>query len=48
MIHRQNLLIIFLNSLLMRKKKDEAPTKPAEPSDEVKLLTEIRDELKKK
>ena len=33
---------------LMRKKKDEAPTKPAEPSDEVKLLTEIRDELKKK
>lgn len=41
------LMIKGLNTL-MRKKKDEAPTKPAEPSDEVKLLTEIRDELKKK
>ena len=41
------LMIKGLNALL-RKKKDEAPTKPAEPSDEVKLLTEIRDELKKK
>ena len=41
------LMIKGLNTL-MRKKKDEAPAKPAEPSDEVKLLTEIRDELKKK
>lgn len=41
------LMIKGLNAL-MRKKKDEAPAKPAEPSDEVKLLTEIRDELKKK
>ena len=31
-----------------RKKEEEKPAKPAEPSAEVKLLTEIRDELKKK
>ena len=31
-----------------RKKKEEAPAKPAEPSAEVKLLTEIRDALKQK
>ncbi len=29
------------------KKKEEAPAAPPEPSDEVKLLTEIRDQLKK-
>ena len=33
---------------LSRKKKEEAPVKPAEPSAEVKLLTEIRDALKQK
>lgn len=33
---------------LARKKKEEAPAKPAEPSAEVKLLTEIRDALKQK
>lgn len=33
---------------LSRKKKEEAPAKPAEPSAEVKLLTEIRDALKQK
>ena len=31
-----------------KKKKEEEEAKPAEPSEEVKLLTEIRDELKKK
>ena len=31
----------------MKKKRDEAPAAPAEPSEEVKLLTEIRDLLKK-
>ncbi len=31
----------------MRKKQEEAPTAPPEPSDEVKLLTEIRDSLAK-
>ncbi|MFK7954971.1 MAG: large-conductance mechanosensitive channel protein MscL [Lysobacterales bacterium] len=30
----------------MKKKEEEAPEAPAEPSDEVKLLTEIRDSLK--
>ncbi len=29
------------------KKKDEAPAAPAEPSEEVKLLREIRDSVKK-
>ncbi|MGN1243962.1 MAG: large-conductance mechanosensitive channel protein MscL [Alloprevotella sp.] len=33
---------------LSRKKKEKAPVKPAEPSAEVKLLTEIRDALKQK
>ena len=31
----------------MKKKRDEAPAAPAEPSEEVKLLTEIRDLMKK-
>ncbi len=31
----------------MKKKEEEAPEAPPEPSDEVKLLTEIRDSLKK-
>jgi large conductance mechanosensitive channel len=30
----------------LRKKEEEAPAAPPEPSDEVKLLTEIRDSLK--
>jgi large conductance mechanosensitive channel len=30
----------------MQKPKSEAPTAPPEPSDEIKLLTEIRDTLK--
>ena len=31
----------------MNRKKEEAPAEPPQPSDEVKLLTEIRDALKK-
>jgi len=31
----------------MKRKQEEAPAPPAEPSDEVKLLTEIRDALRK-
>ena len=31
----------------MRKKEEEAPAAPPEPSDEVKILTEIRDSLAK-
>ncbi len=31
----------------LRRKKEEAPAAPPEPSDEVKLLSEIRDLLKK-
>ncbi len=31
----------------LKRKEEEAPAEPAEPSDEVKLLTEIRDSLKK-
>ena len=31
----------------MKKKEEEVPAAPAEPSDEVKLLTEIRDLLNK-
>ncbi len=31
----------------MKKKEEEAPAAPAEPSEDVKLLTEIRDLLKK-
>jgi large conductance mechanosensitive channel len=34
-----------INSL--KRKQDEAPAAPAEPSEEVKLLTEIRDALKR-
>jgi len=37
------IVVRLMNSL---KKKEPAPA-PAEPSDEVKLLTEIRDLLKK-
>jgi large conductance mechanosensitive channel len=31
----------------MKRKQEEAPAAPPEPSDEVKLLTEIRDALQK-
>ena len=31
----------------MQRKEEEAPAKPKEPSEEVKLLTEIRDSLKR-
>lgn len=41
------LMIKGINKLV-RKPEPEKPATPAEPSDEVKLLTEIRDELKKK
>lgn len=39
------LAIKGMNSL--KKKEEEAPAKPAEPSEEVKLLREIRDSLKR-
>ncbi len=39
------LLVKGINSF--RKKKEEEPAPPPEPSDEVKLLTEIRDALTK-
>jgi len=38
------LIIKTLNKL--SRKKEEAPAEPPQPSDEVKLLTEIRDALK--
>jgi large conductance mechanosensitive channel len=38
-------MIKALNKL--SRKKEEAPTEPPQPSDEVKLLTEIRDTLRK-
>ena len=42
-------LLVRMLMKLSRKKKEEeaAPAAPAEPSEEVKLLTEIRDALKK-
>ena len=42
-------LLVGMLMKLSRKKKEEeaAPAAPAEPSEEVKLLTEIRDALKK-
>ena len=44
-------LCIFLFVKLfskLKKKKEEEPEKPAEPSEEILLLREIRDSLKKK
>ena len=46
-------LFIFIKALnaaknAMKKQEEAAPAAPAEPSDEVKLLTEIRDLLNKK
>lgn len=53
----QNVINFFLIALVIffmvkainafRKKKEEEPEAPAEPSDEVKLLTEIRDLMSK-
>lgn len=40
------MLVKVMNTLM--KKKEEAPPAPAEPSVEVKLLTEIRDALQKR
>ena len=44
------IIIKGMNKLtaLGKKKKEEAPAAPPEPSDEVKLLTEIKDILKEK
>jgi large conductance mechanosensitive channel len=43
------IMLKVVNKLMsIGKKKKEEEVKPAEPSAEVKLLTEIRDELKKK
>jgi len=40
-------MIRSINKMQARSKKEEAPAAPPEPSDEVKLLSEIRDLLKK-
>jgi len=39
------MMVRWINNL--KKKEEEAPSEPPEPSDEVKLLTEIRDSLAK-
>jgi large conductance mechanosensitive channel len=39
------LFVKLLNT--MKRKEEVTPSKPPEPSEEVKLLTEIRDSLKK-
>ena len=41
------MLVRLIMKLSRKKKEDEKPTAPAEPSEEVKLLREIRDALKK-
>jgi large conductance mechanosensitive channel len=42
-------IFIFVKLLnTLKRKQEEAPAKPQEPSEEVKLLTEIRDALKNK
>ena len=43
------IMLKIVNKIMtIGKKKKEEEVKPTEPSEEVKLLTEIRDELKKK
>ncbi|MFC4665403.1 large-conductance mechanosensitive channel protein MscL [Falsiporphyromonas endometrii] len=42
------MMIKAINSLKRKKEEAPAPEKPAEPSEDVKLLTEIRDLLKNK
>lgn len=41
------LFMVIKSMNAMKRKQEEAPAPPAEPSDEVKLLTEIRDALRK-
>lgn len=41
-------MVRSINKMQKRSKKEEAPVAPSEPSDEVKLLSEIRDLLKKR
>lgn len=41
------MLVRLIMKLSRKKKEDEKPAAPAEPSEEVKLLREIRDALKK-
>ncbi|MCL4121550.1 UNVERIFIED_CONTAM: hypothetical protein GTU68_001357 [Idotea baltica] len=41
------LFIVIKGMNAAKKAEEEAPAEPAEPSDEVKLLSEIRDSLKK-
>ena len=40
-------LVVFWISKLLIREAEAAPAAPAEPSDEAKLLAEIRDELRK-
>lgn len=40
-------IFVMIKGINSLKKKEQAPEKPAEPSNEEKLLTEIRDLLKK-
>jgi large conductance mechanosensitive channel len=41
------IFIVIKGMNSMKRKQEEAPAAPPEPSDEVKLLTEIRDSLKR-
>lgn len=41
-------IFVMIKGINSLKKKEQAPEEPAEPSNEEKLLTEIRDLLKKK
>ena len=41
-------LVIKVMAKFKKKEEEEAPEKPAEPSEEILLLREIRDSLKKK
>lgn len=42
------LMIRVINRMTHKPKEEEAPAAPPEPSDEIKLLTQIRDLLEKK
>jgi large conductance mechanosensitive channel len=42
------LVVMPMNELAKRRKKEEAPAAPPEPPEEVKLLREILEELRKK
>ena len=41
------LLMLMVTAFACGKKEEPAPEAPAEPSEDIKLLTEIRDLLKK-